>query len=119
MDRIKWIDANGKRIMRVDFTGLKTFSEQAALLDEQLNMYKMASTTFFVMSIFTDTAVSNEFMEKMNKAGKEAEIKAAKTAVIGITGVKGILLQGFIRVTGRKTIRACDTEEEAIAYLVS
>ncbi len=119
MDRVKWIEAKGKRILYSDYTGLKTTEELFEVVDEGLKKANMTTGKYLAMHNFSNTTLSNEFTERLNKAGKELDGRIDKRAVIGMTGLKSILFQGFLRVTGNKTTKACDTEEEAIAYLVS
>jgi len=119
LDRVKWIEAKGKRILYSDYTGLKTTEELFAVVDEGLKKANMSQGKYLAMHNFTNATISNEFTEKLNKVGKELEGRIEKRAVVGMTGLKSILFQGFLRVTGNKSTKACDTEEEAIASLVS
>ncbi len=59
-------------------------------------------------------------MNELNKAGKEVfESKAEKQAILGLTGLKSILFQTYLRFTGTKTTKAFTSEDEAVDYLVS
>jgi hypothetical protein len=118
MERVKWIEANGKLILSVDYSGLKTIEEQSAVLEEQTRLANTAASGFYAIINFTNTTGSSELMDKMKKTANEAA-HAEKAAVIGIDGIKGILFQGYLRVTGRKNMKVCGTEEEAIAYICS
>ncbi len=120
MERTKWIEAKGKKILYSDYSGLKTTEELVAVLDEQIKQASLVPSKFLGMSNFADASVSSEFMDKINKAGKEIfEAKVEKIAVLGITGLKSVLFQAYMRFTGAKTTKTFNTEEEAIAYLVS
>ena len=120
MDRVKWIEAKGKRILYTDFSGLNTIEEQIAVLDEQKKIVNMVPGKFLGISNFTGAAGSSEFLDQLNKAGKEVfESKAEKQAILGLTGLKSILFQTYLRFTGTKTTKAFASEEEAIDYLVS
>ncbi|RPJ62173.1 MAG: hypothetical protein EHM12_04715, partial [Dehalococcoidia bacterium] len=106
MDRVKWIETKGKRILYSDYSGLKTSEELFAVVEEGLKMAKMSQGTYLAMHNFTNATVSNEFTEKIHEIGKELEGKIEKRAVIGMTGLKAILFQGFLRVTGNKMTKA-------------
>jgi len=118
MDRVKWIEANGKRVLVADYSGLKALDEQLAVLDGQIKQEKGATGGLLGISNFTNTTASTELLERLKQTSSDG-IVSEKTAVLGIDGVKAILLQGYIRVTGRKNIKACKTEEEAIAFVTS
>ncbi len=119
MERVKWIEANGKRILYADYSGLKTLDEMVTVMNELMRMANMSPGKVLTMTNFRDATSSSEFMEMIKKGDKEYQEKSEKTAVIGITGLKSVLYQGFLRVSGNKTVKACNTEEEAIAFLVS
>ncbi len=120
MDRVKWIESNGKQILYVDYTKLKTTPELLAVLDEQIKVSLSVPGKYLGVSDFTDATISKEFLDKINQAGKEVfEEKAEKGAVIGITGLKSVLFQGYLKFTGAKTTKAFNSREEALAFLAS
>ena len=118
MDRIKWIDARGKKILYVDWSGLKKLEDLTEVLNEAVKVAVASPTKLLTISDFTDAAASSEFMDLINKAGKEVfDNKSEKSAVLGISGVKSILLQGYLRVTGAKNMKVCSSRDDAINYL--
>ena len=120
MDRVKWIEAKGKKILYTDFRGLKTIEEQTEVLNEQKRIVNMLPGKFLGISNFADSPGSPEFLEKLNKFGREVfEPKAEKQAILGITGLKGVLFQAYLRFTGTKNTKPFNSEEDAINYLVS
>ena len=118
MSRIKWIDHKGKKIMYGDYRGLKTIEEMLQTLDEAISEELASPTKVLVLANFEDSFGSPEFMGHLKQVGKEMLPKVQKTAVLGITGVKGILLNAYIRFTGDENIRTFDTEAEALDWLV-
>jgi hypothetical protein len=46
-------------------------------------------------------------------------VKVAKTALLGIAGVKGVLVQGYAFFTGEKNLKTFSTEQDAMEWLVS
>ena len=120
MDRVKWIEAKGKKILSMDYSGLKTTNELTEVLDAAIKETRPLPAGFLGLSNFADSSISSEFMDKINKAGKEVFLeKTDKAAVLGVTGVKSVLFQAYLRFTGAKTTRTFNSQDEAIAYLVS
>ncbi|MGD0854968.1 MAG: hypothetical protein ABSA18_04100 [Dehalococcoidia bacterium] len=120
MDRVKWFESNGKRILSIDYSGLKTSDELCSVLDESVKMNLNAPGKILTLINFSNTALSSEFMDKVGRAGKEVlDARAEKVAILGVTGVKSVLFQGYLRITGAKTTRLFDNEADAMKYLVS
>lgn len=63
------------------------------------------------------TNISAEFMEVSKALGKEVQPRFGKTAVIGIVGVKRILLKAYIVYTGHEDIRTFETVEDGLEWL--
>ena len=118
MSRIKWIDHKGKKILYVDYRGLKTTKELIQTLDESISEEVASPTKVLVLANFAGSFGSTEFMGHLKQVGKEMMPKVQKTAVLGITGAKEILLNVYLRFTGDKNIRTFVTEAKALDWLV-
>ena len=70
-----------------------------------------------ILSNFDGVPVGTEFMNKVKPWGKELQPKIKRQALLGVTGLKNILLQGYILFTGEKEIKTFDSEAEALDYL--
>jgi hypothetical protein len=120
VERIRWIESNGKKILYSDYSGLNTTEELTAVLDGAVKMVKSSPTKVLSLVNFKNSKLNNEFMGKIKKAGEEVLDKGAeKTAVVGVTGLQSILYKAYVSVTGSKTIKVFDNEEDAIAFLIS
>lgn len=87
-------------------------------LDEEIRFLEPSPTKVLSLANFTDSVISNEFMNKVNQAGKEiGNYKLGKTALLGMIGIKLVLLQAFLRFTGNKDTKTFDTEDAAINWL--
>ena len=61
---------------------------------------------------------STEFMQRAKQLGKEIfDSRTSKSAVLGVTGIKKILLNGYNMIVKNK-LEPFDTKEEALEYLV-
>ncbi len=118
MSRTSWIDHKGKKILYVDYRGLKTTKELIQTLDESIIEEIASPTKVRVLANFEGSLGSIEYMQHLKKVGKELGLpKVQKTAVLGIIGVKEILLRSYISFSGDKNIRTFDTEAEALDWL--
>jgi hypothetical protein len=115
---VKKVVQKGQTILVADYHGLQKVSEQFQVLDEVTNILKSSPSKLAILSNFEGATVGTEFMNKVKPWGKEMQPKIKRQALLGITGLKGILLQGYILFTGEKEIKAFDTEAEAMNYLL-
>ncbi len=114
----QFIKFKGKEIILIDHRGLKG--------TELLNNYKNAALAVknykgietLIMADFTDATNTQEMMNYINsEESKEIMKKVKKTAVLGITGAKMLLVNIVNMVTNSKA-RAFDSEEQAKEWLV-
>ena len=117
---VDWIEHKGKRILRADYRGCHTEEEMLQVLDEQGKQLRLRPVKTLLLSDFGGTAVGSAFMNEVKRRGAESGDRLIeKNAVLGVTGLKGILLDGFVAATGLKDrIRSFDNEADAMAWLV-
>jgi hypothetical protein len=114
--KIKWINHKGKRILYIDYSGLSD-KEMIQQLDEGSAMMLKEKDPILYFGNFSNTIITNEFMNKANVWGKETKAKTEKMAVVGLTsGVRSILLNTYNMLTGAK-MKVFSTEQEALDYL--
>lgn len=117
---VSYIQYKGKTILYVDYrnmTGEQT-KEAIAILEEEARVLSSWTQKGLVLTDFRSAKASQEYMAHAKKLGKEvfAE-KIQKSAALGITGVKSILLQAY-NAFSRDKIVSFDSEEEAKEWLV-
>ena len=116
---IKWIDHRGKKVLYIDYRDRKTQPEMLQLLEDQANWMKISPAGIFVLSNVPGTTISSEFMNKSRQFGKDVFMhKTKKSAVVGITGIKAVFMQGYQIFTGAQKSRSFQTEGEALDWLV-
>ena len=114
-----WKTYKGKQIFYVDYNGLNT-DEMIKLLHETCEILKISSEKVPLLTNFQNTIGTTEFMSEVKQLGKEIiTVKASKTALLGISSFKGVLVQGYTFFTGEKNLKAFNTEQEAMEWLVS
>jgi len=114
-----WIEYKGKKIIYGDYRKLRG-KELIAAVDAEAKLVQAAPGKVLILDDFTGSVVNSEFMEYAKKVGKELiEAKTEKCAVLGIEGVKNVLLKAYNWFTGAtKHQRVFDSEHEAKEWLV-
>lgn len=116
--RVEWISHKGKKILFINYSEIKSQGEMLEVLNESLKIIREASGTILALSDMTNASVGPDFMKEAKEKGKELAGKAEKTAILGITGLKSMLLKGYNLFTG-ETMKPFSTREEALDYLAS
>jgi hypothetical protein len=115
---LSYINYKGKRILYVDYTQCKTTEEMLKVLEDVKKEYENTTHMFISINDFRGTFGSSEFMKRASQLGKELfDKRTLKTTVLGITGIKKILLNGYNALVKNKLV-PFDTKEEALEYLV-
>ena len=89
----------------------------ADLLEAAENLILEGKGGVLILVDTTDASTSPEFMARMKEGGSRIKPFVEKQAVVGIKGLKGILLDAYNRVTG-SALRAFPTQDEAKEWLV-
>ncbi|MDF1546327.1 MAG: hypothetical protein P1P88_00805 [Bacteroidales bacterium] len=113
-----YIEHKGKKILFIDYTKCKSIDEMIKLLEDVRREYEKSSGKFLALNDFTGTYGSTDFMNRAAKHKDFFDEKTLKTAVLGITGIKKILLNGYNAFVKNKQI-PFNTKTEALDYLVS
>jgi hypothetical protein len=114
-----WKTYNGTQVFYADYSGLKT-DEMIKLLYESCEVLKKSPQKVPLLTNFENTIGTTEFMNEVKRLGKEViSVKTTKTALLGITGIKSVLVQGYTFFTGEKNLKTFKTENEAMDWLVS
>ena len=116
---VKQVDYKGKKIIYVDYRGLTKIEQHIQNVEELNQAVKESKTPVLILSNFESVSVGSEYMNRVKEAGKENQSKIKAQAVLGVTGLKNILLQGYITFTGEKNMKTFDSETEAMDWLVS
>jgi hypothetical protein len=118
MSRVKWVEHKGKKILYVDYRGQKTTEAMIETVEESTRIEAESPTKVLVLVNYEDSAASIEYMARVKELGKEIRTqKVLKTALLGITGLKMILYQGYIRFTGETTLQIFTDETAALDWL--
>jgi hypothetical protein len=117
MERIRWIIHKGKKILYADYKGLKTDEELIANLQLEAKFMKESPEKVLSLADYTGVEGNKRVMAELKRLGKEVlKEKTEKSAVLGVTGLKAVLLIAYNTITRDKVV-PFGTEQEALDYL--
>ena len=116
---VSYITYKGKQILYVDYRNMVKQDELMQNLELQVKIFKESPGKILSLADMRGAIVNNEFMNKIKKYGKEVfSKKTEKAAILGITGVKKVLLTAYNKFSGDSLV-VFDSEEEAKEFLIS
>jgi hypothetical protein len=113
---VNWIEHKGKEILFIDYRGLG-LDESLKTLDQAEEVIVGSNNKILILVDTRDAYTSPELMARLKESGKEIRPKMEKQAIVGITGLKAILLDAYNKFTG-SALRPFSTLEEAKEWLV-
>jgi hypothetical protein len=117
---IQHITHQGKPIIFADYRECKKSDQQLALLEEvALEITKTTDPTLLFVS-YEGVSGGIAYMSRLKELGNTVfNVHMKSSAVLGINGIKKILFNGYNKATGATNVRAFDTKEEALDWLVN
>ena len=116
MERIQRLQHKGKEILYIDYGGLKE-PEMIILIKEVENVILSDNKPHLQLVNMTNAFATSGYMIAAKEFGKNTQHLTHKSAILGVTGVKALLLKSYNLVSG-VNLRAFKTIEEAKDYLV-
>ncbi len=119
---VQWKEHQGKTYLSIDYRGCSTQQDMIDTFEQQVTEMRAVSAAggrTLVLSNFEGTKVGSELLDRIKQAGKErGQQSLGKNAILGISGLKNILLKGFIAYTGLHNVKPFDDEAAALDWLV-
>ncbi len=118
MERVRFIQHNGKEILFLDFSRCKADEVLAIIEESKAVIRTRPEHSLLTLSDVTDTRFNDKVSEQMKEftAHNKPYVRAA--AVVGITGLKKIIFEAVMAFSKRK-LHAFDSIEQAKAWLAS
>lgn len=116
MDRIYYIRHREKKILYLDGSNVN-FEEALPLIREAKEFIRsQPEKSLLTLTDLTNARFNDHVTQSLKEyvAGNKPYVIAA--AVIGVTGLKQILLNSILKLSGRK-LTLCDTKEQALDWL--
>ncbi|WP_421764991.1 hypothetical protein [Ekhidna sp.] len=116
---ISFIEHQGKKIIFCDFKEMKDKQQIFDQLDEMAETFKQSGGNLLVLTDVRGTKNDPEIVDKTKRLGKEVfSVYAKKRAIIGMDGLRKLILKGYNAITGND-LKPFSTIEEAKDYLIS
>ncbi len=115
---VKVIYHQGKEIVFVDYTHCKLPEETLEVLEQSESFLLSYRSGALILVDVTGAPGSTEYMARAKAVSQKVNHKVNKRAIVGITGLKKIMFQGYSRIVNGNN-RAFNNREEAMAFLVS
>ena len=120
-ERAEWIFYNGTRIIFLDYRGLrdKEYVDEIKRTERDLLDIgkKEGKRSLLLLVDINDTVISPDVVTAFKNVASVVEPYSLATAVLGIYGVRKMLLD-IVRKFSNMIIRGFDTEQEAKGWLV-
>jgi hypothetical protein len=120
----KWVELEGKRILFID---LSKFQSNMLGFETELNqaissigqeMYQQPLHSVLVLVDLTDTNLTKTSNQLLSERIGDTKKYVLRTAVVGMTGIRGVFLDYFARLAGSETV-GFDNVEAATKWLLT
>jgi hypothetical protein len=113
----KWMEHRGKRILYVDYRGLKP-EEILPLMKETNDAVAASRGKVLILGNVKGAVVTREVMDYLKKSARMVlRYRAEKVAVVGATALLAVFFNSFVVTLERDIARKFGTEEEALKWL--
>ncbi len=116
MGQINYIKENGKDIIHSDLRDTKD-ADMVQIINDETARILERNERFRIIVDVTDSFTTPKFMKAAYQFAGSSKHLMIKGAVLGISGVKKVLLRGYNRIAAPHILEPFDTMEEAIAYV--
>jgi hypothetical protein len=118
MERVRWITHKGKKVLYADYKGLTDEDEMISWLHKEARIMMDCPDKILSLTDYTGLNANKRLMAEIKRLGKEVyKAKLEKAAVLGVTGIKAVLLVTYNMLTKHQVV-PFNTEQEAMDYLV-
>ena len=117
-DRVRWLDYKGKRVLLSDLSNLRGQELVDVAEETERVIFEHGKKDILSLVDVTDAHVFGPSLGVLKKVRQNLYPYALKTAVIGISGAKAVLLQAVDKVTKGRESKVFRTRKEAMEYLV-
>jgi hypothetical protein len=114
---VQWLEKGGRKILYVDYRGITEPEESLRVLRLAIEEERKGKD-ILILQNYEGTYANAEFVAEIKRLGAEVKDHLSKNAVVGITGIKKIFMAAYAQFSGEKNLRAFDTEEEALKWLL-
>jgi hypothetical protein len=114
---IQWLTHKNKKILHIKYSGLSPKEMKDQILTATQLIVDTNSKENLVISDMIDCYVDNDFIELAKEKGKISLPHCKKSAIVGISGIKKILLKSVNVITSKPRV-PFDTMDDAKEWIV-
>ncbi len=118
MERVKFIDHKGKRILHLDFTNARADEVVHIIREAKGVIAKQPAQSIRTLTDVTDLKFNTDAAEAMKEFASHNKPYVAAAAVVGVTGLKKIIYNAVVKFSGRNLV-AFDSIGQAKEWLVN
>ncbi|MRR09488.1 hypothetical protein EG831_05325, partial [bacterium] len=114
MDRVRFIEHKGRQVLMADLSGLRDPDEMIAVMEASRPVIDgQPPKSLLLLTNCIDTHYEAKGAEAIKQWSKQNTPFVKASVVTGVVGLKRILFQAVIKLTGRN-IAALDTVDQAL-----
>jgi len=116
-----WVEHKGKRVFIADYSGFGGDFEglQREVDDAVRAISQEPDKSVLVLANFVDTEATIPNLGVVRKLVTRANRAVIRRALLGITGSRRFFITTFANVTGDTSVKAFESEEKGLDWLVS
>jgi len=118
MERIKFIEYKGKKILYTDVSNANIEEAYKIIKEQQKIIFTFPENSLLTVANFKNCEVTPKATHDLKEIVLQNKPYVKATAVIGIGGIKRIMLNAVSKFSGRK-FYVCDKLEDALEWLVN
>lgn len=118
MDRVAFITHDGKEILLLDFSGLKSNEAIALIEPAKAVISKKPQNSVLTLTDVTDVRFNEDLSRKMVEFTTHNKPYVRAAAVVGITGLKQVIFNAVVALS-KRNLSTFDTRDDAKKWLVA
>ena len=119
MDRTRFIEHQGKRILLLDYAGVRDPDEALRSIRESMRVVaSQPPASLLVMTVVRDARYNAAVLQGMKELAAHNAPYVKASAVVGMSGLHRIAYQAVI-LFSKRNIKVFDQENEALDWLVA
>lgn len=119
MERTRFIEHKGKRILLFDYTGIRETAVALREIEHSKAVVRQhPPKSLLILTNVRDARYNTDILQAMKELAKHDEPYVKASCVVGLSGLLRIAYQAISTFSGRK-IQICNSEDEAKDWLVS
>jgi hypothetical protein len=116
-ERWYWLNHKGKQILVNDYSGMNTSDLTFLIMENKRRYGKEIKSSILLLVDVTGSPFDSAVISAMQDIAKDIKPKIKKSAVIGVTGLKAVVLKTINRFSSLGIV-PFNTQEEALESLI-